>query len=426
MHHDTQGSVRCWRLAGRCLVAALFPGMMLTPAACSPSRGTAVPRELTLSAVIPGIPDSRIWAGNTDLEPVKRLMLDSIDRERAHLEKESGPIVRLPPAYFLAISGGGADGAYGAGMICAWTETGQRPEFRIVTGISTGALTAPFAFLGPEYDKVLLEMYTTVRTDRIMKPRWMLAALYDDAMAGTGPLQSLLATYVDEGLLARIAAEYARGRLLLIGTTDLDARRPVIWNIGAIASSGSPLAVDLVRKILIASAAIPGAFPPVMIDVEVGGEKYQEMHVDGGALRQSFLYPPRLHLARESESRNVERDRFAYIIRNSRLDPDWAATQRETLKIAARAISALIASQGMGDLYRMYLTTRRDGVDFNLAFIPEEFNIVPKEEFDPEYMKPLFELGRSVMLEGKAWHKAPPGFDEEDFAQAIRPGGTAK
>jgi predicted acylesterase/phospholipase RssA len=398
-------------------IAAVF-AVALASGGCSLKRGPAVPRELTTAAVVPGIPNSRIWANDNDLEPIKHLMLDSIDRERAHLEK-SGPLVNLPPAYFLAISGGGEDGAYGAGLICAWTETGHRPEFRVVTGISTGALIAPFAFLGPEYDKVLREMYTTIKTDRIMKMRFFTAALTDDALADTAPLGKLLASYIDEKFLKAVAAEYAKGRLLLIGTTNLDARRAVIWNIGAIASSGDPGAVVLVRKILIASAAIPAAFPPVLIDVEADGKKYQEMHVDGGALRQVFLYPIRLHFGAESLAMHMQRPRTAYVIRNARLDPDWAATQRQTLKIAARAISALIASQGVGDLYRLYLTTRRDGIDFNLAFIPPEFDLVPKESFDPEYMKPLFELGRRDMLEGKAWHKSPPGFDESDLAPAL-------
>jgi hypothetical protein len=402
------------KLSVLALVAGFVAAALAAPG-CSLSRGAAVPRELTTSAIVPGIPNCRIWANDTDLEPVRRLMLDSIGRERAHLEK-SGPLSNLPPAHFLAISGGGPDGAYGAGIICAWTETGHRPEFRVVTGISTGALIAPFAFLGPEYDKVLLEMYTTIKTDKIMKARWLLAALYDDAMADTAPLGELLAKYIDEKFLEAVAAEYAKGRLLLIGTTNLDARRATIWDIGAIASSRDPGAAKLVRKILIASAAIPAAFPPVMIDVEADGKKYQEMHVDGGAMRQVFLYPIRLHLGRESQEHHMQRERTAYVIRNARLDPDWAATQRQTLKIAARAISALIASQGVGDLYRLYLTTRRDGIDFNLAFIPAEFNLVPKEDFDPEYMKPLYELGRRDLLEGKAWHKSPPGFDESDLA----------
>ena len=381
---------------------------------CSLSRGAPVPRELTRSATVPGIPNCRIWADDADLEPVRRLMLSSIEREEAHLQK-SGPIDPLPPAYFLAISGGGADGAYGAGLICAWTDTGHRPEFRVVTGISTGALTAPFAFLGPKYDSVLREVYTTVTTDKIMKTRGLLAAVFNDAMADTTPLGQLLASYIDEKFLEAVAAEYAKGRLLLIGTTNLDARRANIWDIGAIASSRDPGALNLVRKILLASAAIPGAFPPVMIDVTVDGARYQEMHADGGTMTQVFLYPIRLHFGRETHQRHMDRNRTAYVIRNARLDPDWAATQRQTFKIAARAISALIASQGVGDLYRLFLTTRRDGIDFNLAFIPEEFNLVPKEEFDPEYMKPLFELGRSNMLEGKAWHKSPPGVDESDL-----------
>jgi hypothetical protein len=152
-----------------------------------------------------------------------------------------------------------------------------------------------------------------------------------------------------------------------------------------------------------------------MIDVEVNGKKYQEMHVDGGVLRQVFLYPVRFRFGRESADRGLDRDRTAYVIRNARLDPDWAATQPLTLKIATRAISGLIASQGQGDLYRMFLTMRRDNIDFELAYIPAEFNLVPKEDFDPQYMKPLFELGKREMLEGRAWHDTPPGLNEEDF-----------
>src|SRR5258705_10997169 len=208
-----------------------------------------------------------------------------------------------------------------------------------------------------------------MKAERIMKMRWLLAAISDDAMADTTPLAELLATYIDEKFLKAVAAEYAKGRLLLIGTTNLDARRPNIWNIGAIASSGDPGAVALVRKILIASPAIPAAFPPVVIDVEVDGKKYQEMHVDGGALRQVFLYPVRLEFGRESQEKGMGRDRYAYVIRNARLDPDWAPTQRQTLKIASRAISALIASQGDGDLYRAYLTTRPAGMEFKSACI---------------------------------------------------------
>jgi hypothetical protein len=162
----------------------------------------------------------------------------------------------------------------------------------------------------------------------------------------------------DQALLDAIAAEYAKGRVLLIGTTNLDARRPVIWNIGQIAGSGHPGALDLVKAILIASAAIPGAFPPVMIDVEVDGKTYEEMHVGGGASSQVFVYPPGLSVAATSRAEGVTRERRLYVIRNARLDPDCAQVDRSTLSILERAVSSLIQTQGVGDLYRIYLAAQ--------------------------------------------------------------------
>ena len=203
----------------------------------------------------------------------------------------------LPPAYFLAISGGGDNGAYGAGFLNGWTAAGTRPEFKVVTGISTGALIAPFAFLGPKYDHVLEKVYTTSSQKDIFKKRGIAAWLFGDSMADTRPLASVIESYVTRALLDEIAAEYAKGRILLVGTTNLDSLEPVIWNMTAIAASQDPRAVPLFRSILLASASIPGAFPPVMIDVNLDGAKYQEMHVDGGTIAQVFLYPPSVSIA---------------------------------------------------------------------------------------------------------------------------------
>ena len=221
---------------------------------------------------------------------------------------------------YLAVSGGGDNGAFGAGLMNGWTETGTRPEFKMVTGVSTGALIAPFAFLGSDYDATLREVYTTMTPEKVYRARGISAALFDDAMADTTPLSQVIAGYADQKMFDAIAREYQKGRLLMIGTTDLDAQRPVIWNIGALAASGHPGALDLFRKILRASAAIPGAFQPVLIDVEIDGHKYQEMHVDGGAIAQLFLYPASIDLSKSG----VRRVRHAYIIRNARLDPDYS------------------------------------------------------------------------------------------------------
>lgn len=378
----------------------------------SPSRKSAVPTELADRAMVLNNPSLRTWDDTFNpafLEEIIRASKPEIELHRA--AGESGP---LPTAYFLAISGGGADGAYGAGVLCGWTAMGTRPEFKVVTGISTGALTAPFVFLGPAYDERLRNVYTSVTTDQIATSRGLLAALYNDALMDTVPLRRLLGTLVDKQMMQEIAREYARGRLLFVATTNLDANRGVIWNIGAIASSGDPKALELIHDILIASAAIPAAFPPVMIDVELDGVRYQEMHVDGGARAQVFLYPPTLALKSTAAAEGFERDRVAYVIRNGRLDPEWASVQRSTLSIAGRAISSLIQSQGVGDLYRIYMITKRDGVAFNLAFIPPTFNVKATEDFDPVYMTKLFDLGYASATApgGYPWHTSPPGFAE--------------
>ena len=203
---------------------------------------------------------------------------------------------RSHPKSLLAISGGGDNGAFGAGVLVGWSESRTRPSFKIVTGISTGALIAPLAFVGPEYDPLLAEMYTTIGQSDIFEKRPVLAGLVSDALADSMPLRNLIAKYVDAKLVARIAEESRRGRALVIITTNLDAGVPVIWNIGAIAESGRPEAIGLIRKILLASASIPGFFPPVMFDVTVDGVAHQEMHVDGGASMQTFLYPAALQV----------------------------------------------------------------------------------------------------------------------------------
>jgi len=313
----------------------------------------------------------------------------------------------MPPAAFLAISGGGENGAFGAGLLAGWT---GRPDFKIVTGVSTGALTAPFAFLGPKYDAVLREVYTNTTDAGIYKKRSMISGIMGDAMATTLPLQKLVERLITPAFLAEVAAEYDKGRLLLVGTTDLDARDAVIWNMTAIAASNDPDALALFRQVLVASASIPGAFPPMMIDVTVDGKHYQEMHVDGGATAQVFIYPPNFHLHDVARAEGFDRPRTLYIIRNAQLDADWGDVDRRTMSIATNAITSIIHAQGNGDLQRMYLTAQRDILDYNLALIPADFKAVSKGEFDPVYMRQLYARGQDMASKGYPWMKYPPGY----------------
>jgi hypothetical protein len=282
------------------------------------------------------------------------------------------------------------------------------PSSKLVTGVSTGTMIAPFAFLGGAYIGRLRTLYTTIKPEDISEDAGLFGALFGEALADTEPLARLISRYVDQQMLADIAREYARGRLLLIGTTSLDEQRPVIWNLGAIAGSGHPGALELTRKVLLASAAIPGAFPPVMIEVDAAGRRYQEMNVDGGAVVQTFLYPPDTGLRVDLRSAEHARQRHAYIVRNGRLDPDWAKVDRRFLKIVGRAISTMIHYSGYNDIIRIYATTKRDGVDYNLAYIEPDFPDMKHEEFDPAYLRALFDYGYAKGRQGSAWHKAPP------------------
>lgn len=386
-----------------CLVAAA-----IACGCAGPTRQDAVPPELTTQAVVPGLADVRYRVG-IDTDALRKDAIDAFWREEAYL-KASGHTGELPPAVFLAISGGGDDGAFGAGLLNGWTAAGDRPEFKLVTGVSTGALIAPFAFLGPAYDDRLKRFYTTLSPADIEERRSLLAALTSDALADNRPLWRLVEREVDQAFLDAVAAEHGKGRLLLIATTDLDARQSVLWNMTKIAHSGDPSALALFRSIMIASAAIPGAFPPVMIDVQAEGARYQEMHVDGGTMAQVFVYPPALRVKETSREYHVARERKAYVIRNARLDPEWAEVERRTLSIAERAISSLIQTQGIGDLYRIYLEAQRDGVDFNLAYIPPDFDAPHREEFDTDYMRALYQKGYDMAASGYPWDRVPPGF----------------
>src|SRR5512136_473332 len=234
------------------------------------------------------IPDARFYVSES------KQILDLSIRASQRLSQTRGASTNR---YFLAISGGGDDGAFGAGLLVGWTDRGDRPVFDVVTGVSTGSLSAPFAFLGQKYDAQLKEIYTdTTGNDIFVRRPTVLAAIASDAISDSAPLRSMIARYLDQAMVQRIAEEYNKGRLLFILTTNLDQGRPVIWNIGAIASSTNPKARGLIIDVLLASASIPAVFPPVMLDVTVDGVRHQEMHVDGGTIAQAFLYPPSFSL----------------------------------------------------------------------------------------------------------------------------------
>jgi predicted acylesterase/phospholipase RssA len=381
--------------------AALLAGCSL------PVRGTAVPIGRTTQASVLGVPNERFFPlyGTGPLEVEFAAAMGRLRQAQG-----LAPDAPLPEIQLLSVSGGGENGAFGAGLLCGWSEHGTRPVFELVTGVSTGALIAPFAYLGSSYDPQLRAVYTELTPERVLLKRGFTAALFDDAMADNSPLFKTISGYLNETMLADLAKGYNDGRLLLVGTSDLDAQQPVLWNVGAIAKSGHPRALDTIRRILLASAAIPGAFPPTMFDVTLDGVAYQELHVDGGAFAQAFLYPTALTRQRRVRmaSGQLVVPATAYVIRNGRLDPEWATTERRTLGIASRAISTMIAVSGINDVIRIYNTTQRDGIKFNLAYIGSDFNEKLPAPFDPGYMRALFDYGYQRARRGYDWAKTPP------------------
>lgn len=391
---------------GRCLLAGVL--VAVTVSGCATlERLPAVTYAEARQIDILDTPDARFYVSDTNR--IYEVAVKAYQRSS-----------RARPARtrnFLALSGGGDDGAFGAGLLVGWSAHGNRPEFDMVTGVSTGALSAPFAFLGRAYDQRLAGMYTETSASDIFQRRPILiAAVASDSLVDNAPLRRLIESNVDTALVQKIAEEYAKGRLLFVLTTNLDQSRPVIWNIGAIAASNNPKARDLIIDVLLASASIPAVFPPVMLDVTVGGQKRQEMHVDGGTIAQVFIYPPTFSLRGAASRLGVdvqelrERKRVAYVIRNGRFFREDESVQLRTIAIAKEALSTMTMSSGINDTYRMYTLARRDGVDFNLASIGEDFTVPYKGPFDPGYMQALFAYGYEKGRAGHPWRKVPPGY----------------
>ena len=386
------------------IIFILIYFVVLTACTTTPERHP-LPANLTSKVSIPGIPDARFWADEWPKFSEKRINTLS----DADFKKMSAATYNVPHNY-LAISGGGANGAFGAGLLTGWTAQGTRPEFTMVTGISTGALTAPFAFLGADYDPMLKAVYTTTSTQDIAQEYNVVNILRGDSLADTEPLRQLIRHYITPEVIEAIAIEHKKGRRLLLGTMNLDAARSVIWNIGAIAASNYPGKVALIHDVMRASAAIPIAFPPVMISVEADGQQYDEMHVDGSVGSQVFVYPAVMDWKKIIQRLKVKGKPRVFVIRNSYIEPDYDGVNRGFLQIATRSIDVLLRTSGTGDLYQIYALCRRDGNEFNLAYIPRDFTEESTEGFDPVYMSKLYKRGYDMAKKGYPWENGPPGF----------------
>ncbi len=392
----------------RSLCVLLLVGGMAGAAGCgvSPGRNGIADATLADRAGIAGLPSVRYWGDEApaDIAAEVRKRLPNMPKLAQGATRVDGrPVVEL-----LALSGGGYDGAFGAGLLAGWTQRGDRPQFEVVTGVSAGAIIAPFAFLGPKYDGQLKKIWTEYRTSELVTAQVLPGLLGGPALADTAPLERLIEKYVDQRMLREVAAEYRKGRILLVGTTNLDAQRPVVWNMGEIAASRHPQAPALFRKVLLASSAIPGAFPPVNIPVEVEGKRFEEMHVDGATTREVFVLPAPVPFKAFDPLYSAPPIRKIYIVKNGKIAPETDVVDAKAIPIAVRAISTLIKSQHMGELYRIYRMAKDADAEFNFIAVPPTFDQKPKELFDPDYQTALFEEGYALGRKGTGWMKAPP------------------
>lgn len=403
-----RGSLAARMMRRAAVLVALVAGALAAAGCAVVDLRQAVPNAaLAETASLPDIQGVRYWADEVPLDPIAEY------RKRApHLKQITtrGAIIDgRAQVYMLALSGGGSYGAFGAGILSGWTARGDRPEFSVVTGVSAGAIIAPFAFLGPRYDAKLREIWTEYRTDQLIVLQLFSGILGGGAaLADTKPLADLIARYVDRKMMAEIAREHRRGRLLLIGTTNLDAQRPVVWNIGELAVHGTDAALDTLRRVILASAAIPGAFPPVEIEVSAGGKRFSELHVDGGTTRQVFLSSLNVPLKTFNPLYAVPPRRHVYVVNNGFLTPEYQPVKEQTIHIAGRSITTLLLNQGKNDIYRIWREVQDDDGVFRVTTVPDNFKARPKEIFDPVFQSALFDEGYRMARSGKAWSDTPP------------------
>lgn len=378
----------------RALLAAI--GCALLLAGCA--NITRVPHtvEEQRQAEVPGFPGIRHWAD--DLGDV------------SHIIK-----VNSPRPTMLALSGGGPDGAFGAGLLTGWGQHGTRPEFDVVTGASAGALIAPFAFLGEGYDSALRDVFTSGEMKNFLQFQGV-SGLFGTGLFNNAPLQRLIARNVDEAMLAAVAREHNKGRRLFIVTTNLDAQRTAIWNMGKIASSGQPNALQLFREIMEASASVPGVFSPVLINVEANGRRFAEMHVDGGITSNVLVVPESVLLQGQGIFPSNSKP-TVYIVINGRLDPSFEVVKPNTLRIAIRAFMTSVHSNTRNTMLASYQFARRQGWNFYLAAISSDFTEPDQMNFDPAYMNALFDYGYERGRHGQMWQRSPVDSQERRAGQ---------
>ncbi|GAB1623173.1 patatin-like phospholipase family protein [Agarivorans albus] len=363
----------------------------------SPERNAAQESELMYPLATAGL---RYWDGESteitehNIEQEYQSILDSRARNNG---------VRSD-IYHLALSGGGVNGAFSAGVLNAWTANGDRPEFDLVTGVSTGAIVSVFAYLGSDYDSTLKNYYTETPMSSLFQVKSIWSLLRGEAVLDTAGFEDQVRSYIDADIVKQLAEQRAKGRLLVIGTTNLDNEKMSLWDVGKIAQVGSDEAITLIQNIIIASSSVPGAFPAKSIVIDDGQQRFEELHVDGGVSRQVFLVPQWAYYNLPFE-RNPQ---HVFVIRNGLLKPHYQVTKNNLTDIGLRSISTIIRNQGIGDVEHIYHFAQHNQMSFRLAYIDNDFSKISDEAFSKEYMTSLYQYGYQKTIADSLWENVPP------------------
>jgi predicted acylesterase/phospholipase RssA len=395
----------------RCGIPLLSIGLLIALGGCGVARTRVpAPADAMTHLEVKGFEgvQVRVW-GDVPDPKVQADIIRAVEVTAAADKAAGGP----GESHVLCMSGGASDGAYGAGILTGWSESGKRPRFAVVSGTSTGAILAVYAFLGPEYDPVLKTAFTTASDKDIYTRRNFVSVLFSDSLYDSTPLAQLIEREMGDRLIDRVAQEYRAGRRVYVQSTSMDAQRPVLWDLGAIAASGRPNRYKLFRQALMASSAIPIAFPPVYVDVVADGKTYDEMHIDGGATTE-VIFVGRAGDMNPSRWLNGDRPVVRMdVLRNGRGTPDYSPPLARLDEVAARALSTVVKSQATSDIYRRYAISRRDQMGFAYTHVPSDFQrrSLAADSFNTEEMRDLFKIGKETGRQGLAgWGTTPDGY----------------
>jgi len=387
----TQGAAMSSGPALRLLLkAAAFSILSTVVTACATPR-TPFTAAQAVNAELPGFSHIREFA----------------DAAGTKLSMDPAKVNSKEDFVFLALSGGGADGAFGAGVLNGWNATHERPQFTVVSGASTGALMAPFAFLGPEHDDVIKAMYTEGHAEQFVKAASVTNVIFSAGLISENSAYRIISQYITPRLLADIAREHRKGRRLYVITTNLDAQRPVLWDMGAIAASERPEALTLFTEVITASASVPGVFSPVLINVEADGHRFAEMHVDGETTDPIFVAPEKI-LRSLAIPRSASVHKSIYVLINTKLEPSLEVTENTPVQVPGRAIFTLTKTERRNSVLAAYDFARRNGFKFGLTYLPKDIPDKGSVEFETGYMRSLFTYGYELGRSGQAWQSSPP------------------